>query len=228
MKRIVIVGASSGIGEALAQRLLNDQHRIVSIGRRQPNVAVEQHCTYDVTGTEAPPSLEGPIDGLVYCPGSINLRPFKALKPTDFLNDFTVSLLGAATLLQQYLPNLSASGKASVVLFSTVAVQTGMPYHASVAAAKGAVEGLARSLAAELAPKVRVNAIAPSLVKTPLAARLTDTEAKVAAAAERHPLKRIGEASELAALAAFLLSDEAGWITGQVLHVDGGMSSLKG
>jgi 3-oxoacyl-[acyl-carrier protein] reductase len=229
MKRIIIVGASSGIGHALASQLAKEGHHIISIGRQTPaGFATEQHITHDVTGNEALPLLEGPIDGLVYCPGSINLRPFKALKQQDFQNDFTINVLGAVKTIQQYLPNLLAAQNASMVLFSTVAVQTGMPYHTSVAAAKGAVEGLGRALAAELAPKVRVNVIAPSLVKTPLAARLTDTEAKIAAAGERHPLKRIGQPEELAALAAFLLSDAASWITGQVLHADGGMSSLKG
>lgn len=229
MKRIIIVGASSGIGHALAKQLMGEpQCRIISIGRQVPaGIETEQHITHDITSIESLPPLEGAIDGLVYCPGSINLRPFKALKQQDFQNDFAINVLGAIKAIQQYLPNLTAAASASVVLFSTVAVQTGMPYHASVAAAKGAVEGLGRALAAELAPKVRVNVIAPSLVKTPLAARLTDTDVKVAAAGERHPLKRIGQPEELAALAAFLLSDVAGWITGQVLHADGGMSSLK-
>jgi 3-oxoacyl-[acyl-carrier protein] reductase len=229
MKRIIIVGASSGIGHALAKQLIEGQQcRIISIGRQVPvGIQPEQHIVHDVTSNEALPTLEGPIDGLVYCPGSINLRPFKALKQQDFQNDFNVNVLGAVKMIQQYLPNLTAAQNASVVLFSTVAVQTGMPYHASVAAAKGAVEGLGRALAAELAPKLRVNVIAPSLVKTPLAARLTDTDAKLTAAGERHPLKRIGQPEELAALAAFLLSDAASWITGQVLHADGGMSSLK-
>lgn len=229
MKRIIIIGASSGIGHALAKQLINEQQsRIISIGRQAPvGFEPEQHIVHDVTSSEPLPVIEGAIDGLVYCPGSINLRPFKALKQQDFQNDFSINVLGAIKLIQQYLPNLTASSSAAVVMFSTVAVQMGMPYHASVAAAKGAVEGLGRALAAELAPKVRVNVIAPSLVKTPLAARLTDTEAKIAAAGERHPLKRIGQPEELAALAAFLLSDAASWITGQVLHVDGGMSSLK-
>lgn len=227
MKRILIAGASSGIGAALAQELSTQSHEVISLSRNTPAVAVTQHITYDIKNAELPPAIDGALDGLVYCPGSINLKPFKSLKTTDFQNDFEVNMLGAVKTIQAYLSNLSASNNASIVLFSTVAVQTGMPYHSSVAAAKGAVEGFARALAAELAPKIRVNVIAPSLVKTPLAARLTDNETKVAAASERHPLKRIGEPEEIAALAAYLLSDNSKWITGQILHIDGGMSSLK-
>jgi 3-oxoacyl-[acyl-carrier protein] reductase len=227
MKKIIIAGASSGIGYTLAQQLIAQNHSIISISRNKPDLGVAEHFTYDVLSADELPVIEGPIDGLVYCPGSINLRPFKALKQQDFQNDFNINVLGAIKIIQKYLPNLQASQNASIVLFSTVAVQTGMAFHTSVAAAKGAIEGLGRALAAELSPKVRVNVIAPSLVKTPLAGRLTDTEVKVEAAAERHPLKRIGEAGDIAALAAFLLSENAGWITGQVLHADGGMSSLK-
>lgn len=227
MKRFLIAGASSGIGYSLADALLQQQHQVLSLSRTTPNLPVSQHLSYDVKDSNEPPAIDGPLDGLVYCPGSINLKPFKSLKQTDFQNDLDISLYGAIKLIQQYLPNLQQSPQASIVLFSTVAVQIGMPYHTSVAAAKGAVEGFARALAAELAPKIRVNVIAPSLVKTPLAARLTDNDTKVQAAADRHPLKRIGEANDIASMASFLLSDNASWMTGQVLHVDGGMSSLK-
>ncbi len=227
MKRILIAGASSGIGAALAQELSAQSHEVISLSRTEPQIAVSQHIAYDVRNTELPSAIDGALDGLVYCPGSINLKPFKSLKAADFQNDFEINLLGAVKTIQAYLPNLSASNNASIVLFSTVAVQTGMPYHSSVAAAKGAIEGFARALAAELTPKIRVNVIAPSLVKTPLAARLTDNETKVATASERHPLKRIGEPEEIASLAAYLLSDNSKWMTGQILHIDGGLSSLK-
>lgn len=227
MKRILIAGASSSIGAALAQELSAQSHEVISLSRKAPAIAVAQHITYDVKNAELPSAVDGALDGLVYCPGTINLKPFKSLKAADFQNDFEVNMLGAVKTIQAYLPNLTASDNASIVLFSTVAVQTGMPYHSSVAAAKGAIEGFARALAAELAPKIRVNVIAPSLVKTPLAARLTDNETKIAAASERHPLKRIGEPEEIASLAAYLLSDNSKWMTGQILHIDGGMSSLK-
>lgn len=227
MKRFLIAGASSGIGYALADALLLLQHEVLSLSRTTPSLPVAQHISYDVKDNNEPPAIDGALDGLVYCPGSINLKPFKSLKQTDFQNDLDISLHGAIKIIQRYLPNLQQSPQASIVLFSTVAVQTGIPYHTSVAAAKGAVEGFARALAAELAPKIRVNVIAPSLVKTPLAARLTDNDSKIQAASDRHPLKRIGEANDIAAMASFLLSDNASWMTGQVLHVDGGMSSLK-
>ncbi|MDZ7358758.1 MAG: SDR family oxidoreductase, partial [candidate division KSB1 bacterium] len=168
------------------------------------------------------------LDGVVYCPGTINLRPFRQLKEEDFLTDFKINALGAVKTIQGTLNRMKkVEQTASIVLFSTVAVQTGMSYHASIASAKGAVEGLTRSLAAELAPKIRVNCIAPSLTDTPLAARLLGSEEKQQAAAERHPLKRFGQPEDIANLACFLLSDESSWITGQVLHVDGGMSSVR-
>ncbi len=167
------------------------------------------------------------MNGLVYCPGSIQLKPFRSLKYSDFLRDWEVNCMGAIKVIQKYLPDLKAAGNSSIVLFSTVAVQTGMLYHSSIAAAKGAVEGLGRSLAAELAPNIRVNVIAPSLVETSLSAKLTDADTKMASAIDRHPLNRIGNADEVAALAAFLLSDDAAWITGQVIKADGGISSVK-
>jgi NAD(P)-dependent dehydrogenase (short-subunit alcohol dehydrogenase family) len=188
----------------------------------------ERHLTWDATAGDFPvDQLPETLEGLVYCPGSIRLQPFSRLRDEDFRVDFEVNLLGAVRVLRAVLPSLKAADRASVVLFSTVAVGTGMPMHASIAAAKGAVEGLTRSLAAELAPGIRVNAIAPSLTDTPLAAGLLRSERQRAAAAERHPLGRIGQPSDLAATARFLLSEEAGWVTGQVLNVDGGMGALR-
>ena len=227
MSTIMIVGASSGIGEALAQQLLEEGHRIISVSRTAPSFAVHLHIPYDVRSAAELPLTEESLDGLVYCPGSILLKPFKLLKSQDFRDELEINLVGAANVIRNCLPALSRSPQSSIVLFSTVAATAGMPYHSSIAASKGAVEGLTRSLAAELAPAIRVNAIAPSLVKTPLSGRLTDSEVKITAASIRHPLKRIGSPADIASMAAFLLSDAASWITGQVLHVDGGLSALR-
>ncbi|MFN3693606.1 MAG: SDR family NAD(P)-dependent oxidoreductase, partial [Ignavibacterium sp.] len=173
------------------------------------------------------PQIDGSIDGLVYCPGTINLKPLNSLKIEDFQNDIEVNLLGAVKVINKYFNNLKSAGKSSTVLFSTVAVQTGMQYHASIASAKGAVEGLTRSLAAEFAPNIRVNCIAPSITSTPLAEKLLNNEAKLKASEDCHPLKRIGDAKEIAETVAFLLSDSASFITGQIIKVDGGISSVK-
>jgi 3-oxoacyl-[acyl-carrier protein] reductase len=224
-KTILVVGASKGIGREISKQLLGKGARVIGISRTAAE-DVSQHYTADVL-TDALPVIEEQIDGIVYCPGSITLKPFRSLKADDIRRDMEISVMGAVRVLQHYLPRLQGSESASVVLFSTVAVQTGMPYHASVAAAKGAVEGLARSLAAEWAPVIRVNCIAPTLTDTPMAARLLDTEAKRLSAAERHPLKRIGDSSHIAAMACYLLSDAADLMTGQVIKMDGGISSVK-
>jgi NAD(P)-dependent dehydrogenase (short-subunit alcohol dehydrogenase family) len=167
------------------------------------------------------------LDGVVYCPGSINLKPFHRITDQEFIEEFNLNVLGAVRVVRTVLPLLKNSSQSSIVFFSTIAVQQGMPFHASIATAKGALEGLTRSLAAEYAPKIRVNCIAPSLTNTPLASRLLSTDEKKKASDERHPLKRIGEPEDLANLAAFLLSPQSSWITGQVIHVDGGLSSIR-
>lgn len=226
-KNIVIIGGNSGIGGALAQQLAPSDNLYV-ISREPAQAAGVTSIAVDVLTEDIPvDQLPDVIHGLVYCPGSINLRPFKGLKAEAFKSDFEINVLGAVKTLQALEKKLAAASPASVVLFSTVAVQTGMPFHASVAAAKGAVEGLTRSLAAEWAPKIRVNAIAPSLVNTPLADKFLNNEAKMEKASERHPLKRVGTSAEIAALAAFLLSDDTGWVTGQIWTADGGIGSLK-
>jgi NAD(P)-dependent dehydrogenase (short-subunit alcohol dehydrogenase family) len=163
----------------------------------------------------------------VYCPGSINLRPFSRIPASDFLQDYTLNVLGAVKCIQTVLPNLKKSNQGSIVLFSTVAVQTGMPFHSIVSSSKGAIEGLTKALAAELAPVIRVNCIAPSLTDTPLANSLLSTEEKILTSANRHPMKKIGTAQELAAMAKFLLLEDSTWITGQIFHVDGGMSTIR-
>lgn len=226
MSDFLIVGASGGIGSAL-ERLLGERGNVWTASR-QCDVESDRHIIWDAGDATFPSArLPKKLDGLAYLPGTIRLAPFDRLTDADFSADFEINLLGAVRAIRAALPALKASGDAGVVLFSTVAVTTGMPMHASVAAAKGAVEGLTRSLAAELAPRVRVNAIAPSLTDTPLAARLLKTDRQRSAAAQRHPLERIGRAHEVAAAAAFLLSPDSTWITGQVLPVDGGIGSVR-
>ena len=167
------------------------------------------------------------LDGVAYCPGTINLKPFHTLKPEDFLNDFSINVVGAVRSLQALLPKLKRAESPGIVLFSTVAVSRGMHFHSSIASSKGAVEGLTRSLAAEWAPKIRVNAIAPSLTDTPLASKLLASESRKTASAERHPLKRIGHPDDIAQMAAFLMSPSSSWITGQIIGVDGGLSGIQ-
>jgi NAD(P)-dependent dehydrogenase (short-subunit alcohol dehydrogenase family) len=171
--------------------------------------------------------LPDSLDGLAYCPGSIVLKPFTRLNSEDFLEDYRLQVLGAIKVIQGCMKMLRAAASPSVVLFSTVAVQRGFRFHSQIAASKGALEGLTRSLAAEYAPKIRFNCIAPSLTDTPLASGLLGTEEKRAANADRHPLKRVGKPEDLAAMAAFLLTGKSDWISGQILHVDGGISSIN-
>lgn len=228
-KNILIIGGSSGIGLSLAEQLA--PHNKVFIASRSGDAVQHldiQHISYDATQDDLDTSqLPEELHGFIYCPGSINLRPFKGLKLEAFQSDFEVNVLGAVRSLKSVLSHLSASGNAAVVLFSTVAVQTGMPFHSSVAASKGAIEGLTRSLAAEFAPKIRVNAIAPSLVDTPLASKFLNNEAKMDKANERHPLGRVGSAKEIAQATTFLLGEESSWMTGRVLQLDGGIGNLK-
>jgi NAD(P)-dependent dehydrogenase (short-subunit alcohol dehydrogenase family) len=230
-KNYIVIGGSYGIGFALTQRLSTKGHQ-VWVGSRTSNQANDLSgvTQFDFNAMEDPLPMDllpDAIHGLAYCPGSIRLRPFRALKEEEFLADFQLNVLGAVKAIQACLKKMNkAQPDASVVLFSTVAVNTGMPFHASIASAKGAVEGLTRSLAAELAPHIRVNAIAPSLTDTPLAARLLSNEEKKKASADRHPLKRIGDPEDLADAALFLLEDSSSWITGQIIGVDGGLGSL--
>jgi NAD(P)-dependent dehydrogenase (short-subunit alcohol dehydrogenase family) len=231
-KRFLIAGGSSGIGLEIV-RALHGRGNSVYVASRTANHLAEldgvQHLPLDVKAD--PLDLEGlpeALNGMVYCPGTIQLKPFQRLTIDDFLEDLQVNFLGAVKTIQACLTRLRKSKTgASVVLFSTVAVKTGMPFHASVAGAKAAVEGLTRSLAAEFAPRIRFNAIAPSLTDTPLARNLLSSEEKRQASADRHPLKRIGTPQEIAGLAVHLLSDAAAWLTGQIIHIDGGMSSLR-
>lgn len=231
MKNYVIIGGSSGIGEKLALMLAEAGNRVYatynSTERSNSDSSLSYHRLDVLDEVYDLDFLPDHIDGLAYCPGSIQLKPFRRLKPSDFANDYELQVIGAVKVIQALLPKLQKANVASVVLFSTVAVGSGFNFHSLVASSKGAIEGLMRSLAAELAPAVRVNCIAPSLTDTPLAEALLNTDSKREANAERHPMKRIGTPEDIASMSTFLLSDQSGWITGQVLPVDGGMSSLK-
>lgn len=231
MNSYLIIGASSGIGQKLAMQLAEAGNLVFgTFNENKPpadNPNIQFHHLNVLDDTLSLDFLPDELAGFVYCPGSIILRPFERIKPSDFESDYKLQVIGAIKLLHLVLPRLKKSPVASIVLFSTVAVQTGLPFHAQVAASKGALEGLTRALAAEFAPHIRVNCIAPSLTDTPLAASLLNNEQKREANALRHPLKRIGSTEDLANMAAFILSEKASWITGQIFHVDGGMSSLK-
>lgn len=230
-RNYVLIGGSTGIGFSLAKKLVADGNRVTVCSRtlgdldQLPEV---QHFKVDILKESIPEEITNqPLDGMVYLPGSINLKPFRSLKTQDFQSDFDINVIGGVRAIQATEKILRKTPGSSIVMFSTVAVGQGMPYHASVAASKGAIEGLVRSLAAEWAPKVRVNAIAPSLTDTPLASRLLSSEDRRKQSADRHPLKRIGTPEDIANLASFLLGKDSAWITGQVIGVDGGIGALK-
>ncbi len=227
----LVIGGSSGIGLALVNNLLGNGHTVYAASRNRGELPQQVNfLELDVLGSiETLKSfIPDELHGLAYCPGTINLKPFGRLTEDDFLNDFKVNVLGAVKVIQAAIPNLKAAGNAAIVLFSTVAANTGMGFHASVAASKSALQGLAVSLAAEFAAlKIRVNVIAPSLTDTPLAKNLLSSPERKEASDKRHPLGRIGTAEELANAAAFLLSAQSSWITGQILGIDGGMSTLR-
>jgi 3-oxoacyl-[acyl-carrier protein] reductase len=229
-RNVLVVGGSSGIGLAVVKELVAAGDNVWVWSRTTgalEGIAGITHHTVDVLADEELPTDELPdqLSGLVYCPGSINLKPFRGFKSEDFRQEFEINVVGAVRCLQATERKLKR-GNGSVVLFSTVAVQRGLTFHSAISAAKGALEGLTRALAAEWAPKVRVNAIAPSLTDTPMAKGLLSSEDKRKASAERHPLKRLGQPEEIAAMATFLLGPSAAFMTGQVIGMDGGMSRV--
>jgi 3-oxoacyl-[acyl-carrier protein] reductase len=233
MKKYLIIGAGKGIGLAITRELLSSGYEVVAVTRNETPELMQLNTEtifMDATIDDLSPldSISAPLHGVVYCPGSILLKPFHRLTVNDFVNDYHQNVVGAIRILQKTMPMLKAANGASVILFSTVAAQVGMPFHTSISAAKGAVEGLAKSLAAEWAAlQIRVNVIAPSLTNTSLAGALLNTPEKQEAAGKRHPLQRVGAPEDMATITTFLLSDASSWITGQVIGVDGGLGKLK-
>jgi NAD(P)-dependent dehydrogenase (short-subunit alcohol dehydrogenase family) len=230
MKNYLIIGASSGIGESIALQLSQNNNVFATYCKNQPSLS-RQNITYNhlnvLDENYNLSFLPDNLHGLVYCPGAINLKPFTRTNPNDYVEDFKLQVLGAIKIIQQCLPKLKNVEAASIVLFSTVAVQTGFNFHSIVSSSKGAIEGLTKALAAEFAPKIRVNCIAPSITQTPLANTLLNTPEKVEANAQRHPLKKVGSVSDVANAAEFLLTNKSAWVTGQIFHIDGGMSTIK-
>ncbi len=231
MKNYVVIGGSSGIGKALVHQLSTDSNNVYATylnSSPEKLNELEHYYKLDVTSENIDFTfLPDHIDGLIYCPGSINLMPFKRISPANFTADFELQVNGAIKVIQACINRLKKATNPSIILFSTVAVQLGFKYHTQVAVSKGAIEGLTRSLASEFAPRIRVNAIAPSLTNTPLAQNMLNSDEKKMANAERHPLKKIGTPKNIADLASFLLSEKSSWMTGQIIHLDGGMSSIK-
>ncbi len=229
MKNFLVIGGSSGIGQATAQ-LLSKEAQVFATYHSHPQQN-QSNLTFhplNVLDEAADWSwLPETLHGLVYCPGNILLKPAARITEQELIEDYRLQAVGALKAVQHALPALKKSGHASVVFFSTVAVQTGFPFHALVSASKGAVEGMTRALAAELAPAIRVNAIAPSITDTPLASKILGTPEKKEASAARHPLKKNGNADELAAAVSFLLGQSSSFMTGQVLTMDGGISTIR-
>lgn len=226
MKTIVVIGGSKGIGLSIV-KLLTPSHKVISISRSVSNIEHENltHYSVDVLSGELPDISE--VDGLVYCPGSINLKPISRLKIQDFKNDFEINVIGAVKAIQKYARVMKDSQHPSIVLFSTVAVKLGMPFHASIATAKAGVEGLVKSLGAEFAPKIRINAIAPTVTDTELAAKLLRNERMIENITERHPLKKFLNPDEVAEMALFLLSHKTASMSGQILEMDCGIVNFK-
>ncbi|MFL1011516.1 SDR family NAD(P)-dependent oxidoreductase [Flavisericum labens] len=226
MKTIILIGGSKGIGNAILNKLI-DSCKIVNISRSSPKQDHPNltHHSCDILKGDLPKIKSA--DALIYCPGSINLKPISRLSTEDFQNDFEINVLGAVKSIQEYIPALKGGNTPSILLFSTVAAKLGMPFHASIATAKSGVEGLVKSLGAELAPTIRINAIAPTVTNTDLASKLLRNEKMIDNITERHPLKKFLEPEEVAEMASFLISDKTTSISGQIFNMDCGIVSFK-
>lgn len=229
MKTFLVIGGSSGIGKETVDILLKEGHHVFATFKTNRPESQDRLnlLSYDANESFDASSLPERIDGLVYCPGTVRLQPFLRTSPASILEDFQTNVLGLVSVLKEVVPLLKKSDSASVVAFSSVAAGVGFQYHTSIAISKGAIESLFKTLAAEFSPKIRFNVIAPSIVKTPLTDKLLNSPEKIEANEKRHPLNKIGSPQQLAENVKFLLSDTSGWMTGQVLHVDGGISTIK-
>ena len=226
MKNIVIIGGSKGIGSAILLQQL-ETNMVYNISRNAPDITHHnlKHFSADVL-QDTLPEIET-IDTLIYCPGSINLKPIGSLSIDDFRNDFEINVIGAVKAIQKYLPVLKKGTNPSIVLFSTVAVKLGMPFHASIATAKAGIEGLVKSLGAELASVVRINAIAPTITETSLSAGILKNDRMKENMVERHPMKGYLKPEEVANMANFLISENAKSISGQIFEMDYGIVTFK-
>ena len=227
MKTYLFAGASSAIAKESAKLLQAKGHKVIGISTKEKDFNYDEFYQIESYNFGSFPLLENPLDGIAYFPGTINLKPFHRLKPEEFITDFNINTLGAVAFTQSYLGNLKKAEKSSIVFISTVAVGIGMPFHSSIAMAKGAIEGLTKSLAAEYAPLIRVNCIAPSLVNSPLAEKFVSSPEKIESMQKRNPMQKVGDPIDVANAVIFLLGNESGWVSGQIMAVDGGMSTLK-
>lgn len=226
-KTYLFAGASSAIAVEAARLLQAEGHTVIGLSTKPDQGGYEAWHQIEQYDFGKFPAIASALDGLVYFPGTINLKPFARLTAADFNRDLAINTLGAVAFAQTYLSNLKQSSSASIVFISTVAVNTGLPFHASISLAKGALEGLTKALAAELAPAIRVNCIAPSLVNTPLGEKFINTPEKIAQMQQRNPMRKVGDAADVAQAVAFLLSEKSAWISGQIMAVDGGMGTIK-
>jgi 3-oxoacyl-[acyl-carrier protein] reductase len=227
MSTFIFAGASSKIAIAAASMLRSEHHRVIGISTKESTGAYDEHHTVSSYDFGNFPAIEGPVNGLVYFPGTIQLKPFHRFTSEEFHRDLQINTLGAVAFVQHYLPQLKQSKNGSITFITTVATKVGMPFHSSISMAKGALEGLSLALAAELAPDIRVNCIAPSLTATPLSEKFVGTPEKLEASQKRNPMKKVGNPEDIANMIVFLMSDKAAWITGQSFSVDGGMKNIK-
>lgn len=227
MGNYVLAGASSGIATQTAHLLQALGHTVTGISTKPQQYEYDRFIQVSAYAAGQLPELAEPINGLVYFPGTIMLKPFRSISEADFMNDFQINCIGATAVIRQYFVPLKKTGNASVALISSVAAQAGMPFHSSIAMAKGAIESLTRSLAAEFAPDIRVNCVAPSLTATPLSDKFINTPEKMEAIQKKNPLKKIGDPADVANAITYLLTPSSAWVTGQVLAVDGGMGALR-